>query len=64
MEQQLDAHLNKLASKGFVEKVVNNSVISSILNSSSFESVNKSIRPHIGTIMTVLGVLAIIFGIL
>ncbi len=64
MQQQIDSHLNKLTSHGFVEKVVNNSVVSGILNSSSFESVNKTIRPHMGTIMTVLGVLAIIAGIL
>ncbi len=64
MQQKLDEHLNKIASHGFVEKVVNNSVIKSILTSSSFESVNKSVGPHMPTITTVLGVLAIISGIL
>ena len=61
-ENKMDEKINKFAAGWLVENVANNSVVKSILDSHTFESMNKSISEHFDTIMKVIAVLAIISG--
>lgn len=60
--QQLDDQVEKFATWRWVKKVVKNSLVASLLESSLMDSLNESVRPHFKTIASILGVLALIWG--
>lgn len=56
--------MNKFLEKWLVKKIVKNDLMKQILNSSFMESIDKSLDPSWKTVMQILWVLAIIFGVL
>ena len=62
-EKVLDEKMNKFLEKWLVKKIVKNDLMKQILHSSFMESIDKSLDSSWKTIMQVLWVLAIIFGV-
>lgn len=63
-EAMVDEKVSAFVDAWLMKKILNNETMKSILNSDIMESMRRSLKPHFVMLMKILGILAMIFGVL